>query len=411
VNAHSGAKPEWCVTQILQEFLPAYLRDHALPVHQLKVLDRLAACRSPKLGWSLWQCQQCRRAHWQPNGCGDRHCPGCQHQRTAAWLDKQRQALLPVRYYHWVFTLPALLRPLALQNQKLLYDLLFDSASASLLECAVQRLGAQIGLTALLHTWGANLMDHPHLHCLVTGGGLTPENSWAGPKQTRWLFPIHQVGALFKSKFCAGLLLLHTAGQLQFHGKLEPLKKTADFAALFLQISRQSWNVFAKGSVVGSEAVLQYLGRYTHRVALSNSRLQQLDRQARTVTFTYKDYADQNKIKPLTLSGSEFIRRLCLHILPQGFTKIRHYGLLANNRRQKFIPLARAALEKSPWRFEPKAAQPPASTAKVPGSRFTCPFCQAADLRCLGRGDSRGNITFFNPADCANARSLRLDSS
>jgi hypothetical protein len=267
---------------------------------------------------------------------------------------------LPVRYFHWVFTLPAALRPLLLQNQAPLYRLLFESASATLLQFGQQRFQAELGLTAILHTWGQNLMHHPHLHCLVTGGGLTAQNTWAGPKQTRWLFPVHAVARRFQGKFCAGLLQLHATGQLQFHGHSKPLQDAGAFAALLRQVRTGRWVVFAKGSVVGPDAVLDYLGRYTHPVAITNGRLRTLDPSARTLTFTYKDYADANRLKALTLTGVEFIRRLRLHLLPRGFTKIRHYGLLGNNRRHRRVAQARTALVTSPLRFAPVSTPRPA---------------------------------------------------
>lgn len=395
MSCSSGQLPELTLAQVLKVFLPEYLQDRALPAHQLKVLDRLARCRSGELGWTLWQCSHCHRSHWRPNGCGDRHCPSCQHQRSLEWLQRQRKALLPVRYFHWVFTLPAKLRPLALQNPAALYGLLFDSASASLLQFGNERFGAQLGITAILHTWGQNLMNHPHLHCLVTGGGLTPQNTWAGPKQARWLFPVQALAEMFKGKFCSGLLKLHATGKLQFHGPLQSLQEAQPFAQLLRQIRSQRWMLFAKGSVVGPDSVLNYLGRYTHRVAISNSRLRKMDSQSRTLTFTYKDYADANRIKPMTLSGLEFIRRLLLHLLPPGFTKIRHYGLLGNNRRKQRVALARVALEKSPFRFDPKQPHPPASS---PSPQILCPYCNGAELRCVARIDCSGKWTIFTPA-------------
>ena len=356
----------------------------------------------------MWQCQHCHRTHWRPHGCGDRHCPSCQHQRSRQWLQEQRRALLPVRYFHWVFTLPAPLRPVALQNPAALYRLLFDSASATLLQFGQQRFGAELGLTAILHTWGQNLMHHPHLHCLVTGGGLTAHNTWAGPKQSRWLFPVHAVGTMFQGKFCAALLQLHAAGQLQFHGQLQPLRAPATFAALLRQIRSQRWVVFAKGSVVGPEAVLNYLGRYTHRVAISNGRLRALDPCARTVSFAYKDYADANRLKTMTLTGVEFIRRLGLHLLPPRFTKIRHYGLLGNNRRHHRVPLARAALQTSPLRFAPQTAPPPAAPAPPP---LACPHCQGTDLRCIGRVERSGTVRLFARVILSRAAPAYADSS
>jgi Putative transposase/Transposase zinc-binding domain len=408
VSCPSGHTPELTLAKVLEVFLPEYLQGRCVPTHQLKVLRRLCRCRSPQLGWTVWQCQKCRRSHWRPNGCGDRHCPSCQHQLSHHWLQRQRQALLPVRYFHWVFTLPAKLRPLALQNPQPLYDLLFQSASATLLQFGQQRFGAELGITAILHTWGQNLMDHPHLHCLVTGGGLTAQNTWAGPKQARWLFPVHAVGHVFRAKFCAGLLQLHSTGRLQFHGALQSLSPTAAFIQLLGQLQAQRWVVFAKGSVVGPDHVLNYLGRYTHRVAISNSRLRALDLQARTLSFTYKDYADASRLKTLTFSGVEFIRRFLLHVLPRGFTKIRHYGLLRNNQRAQRVALARAALEQSPLRFAPKTSAPP--DAPAPPS-LACPHCQATSLRCVARIDASGKWTLFAGAARCPDLPRYLDSS
>ena len=328
MSCPSGQPPELTLTRVLEVFLPEYLQTHSVPAHPLNVLRRLGRCRSGQLGWTVWHCPHCQRSHWRPNGCGDRHCPSCQHQHSRQWLEKQRAALLPVRYFHWVFTLPAALRPLALQNPAALYGLLFDSASATLRQFGQQRFGAELGLTAILHTWGQNLMHHPHLHCLVSGGGLTAQNAWAGPRQARWLFPVHAVVDVFRAKFCAGLLRLHATGQLQFHGALQPLSPSAAFAERLRQLRQRRWVVFAQGSVVGPDHVLDYLGRYTHRVALSNSRLRALDLSARTVTFTYKDYADGQRLKSMVLPAAEFLRRFLFHVLPRGFTKIRHYGLL-----------------------------------------------------------------------------------
>ncbi len=408
MSCHSGPAPELTLAQLLKVFLPEYLERHSVPAHHLKVLRRLARCRSGELGWTVWQCQQCHRSHWRPHGCGDRHCPSCQHQRSLQWLEAQRSALLPVRYFHWVFTLPAALRPLVLQNPAPLYRLLFESASATLLEFGQERFQAELGLTAILHTWGQNLMNHPHLHCLVTGGGLTAQNTWAGPKQARWLFPVHAVAQRFRGKFCAGLLQLHHTGKLQFHGTLQPLQDSGAFTALLRQVRSRRWVVFAKGSVVGPDHVLDYLGRYTHRVAISNSRLRALDPKARTVSFTYKDYADAQRIKTLTLPAAEFIRRFLLHLLPPGFTKIRHYGLLGNNRRRQRLPRARAALASSPLRFAPTSPECP---SREPAPPLACPHCQGTDLRCIGRVDRSGKLTLFARARLPTTAPSYADSS
>jgi hypothetical protein len=341
------------------------------------------------------------------HGCGDRHCPACQYQRTRQWLEHQRRALLPVRYFHWVFTLPAALRPLALQNPAPLYGALFDGAAATLLEFGQQRFAAELGLTAVLHTWGQNLMPHPHLHCLVTGGGLTAQDTWAGPDPPRWRFPVQAVAKMFQGKFIAALLQLHTTGKLQFHGTLAHLQPAAAFTAFLAQLAAPPWVVFAKGSVVGPDAVLEYLGRYTHHVALSNRRLRTLDPHARTLTFRYKDYAQAGRVKPLTLTGTEFLRRFRCHLLPHGFTKVRHYGLLANHRRHRRVALARTALEHSPCRFAPPAPATPAPALPP----LTCPHCQGTHLCCVARLDVSGRGTLFFAAARLGLTPGSFDSS
>jgi hypothetical protein len=286
-----------------------------------------------------------------------------------------------VRYYHWVFTLPAILRPLALQNQALLYRLLFDAASKTLLQFGRERFDVEIGVTALLHTWGQNLMDHPHVHCLVTGGGLqtAPDgcHRWVGPAQSRYLFPVKAVAAMFAGKFIDGLQDLRRHGKLTYEGTLAGWKSDAEWKAMIATLRSRKWIVFGKGSVTGPESVLEYLGRYTHRVAIANSRITAMT--DRTVSFRYKDYRDGSVLKTMTLSGVEFLHRLSLHVLPEGFTKIRHYGLLGNNRRKRMLPLAREALKGSRWyvAIAPVTPKPAAIVEEV-----ECPRCGAAELLC-----------------------------
>ena len=255
-----------------------------------------------------------------------------------------------------------------------------------------ERFGARLGVTALLHTWGQNLMEHPHMHCLVTGGGLINEPgkspAWRGPKQAQYLFPVQAVAAMFRGKFLAGLKSLRTEGALEFHGRLELRRDPPVWEPTMGVLHGTKWNVFGKGSVAGPESVLEYLGRYTHRVAISNKRLVRMD--DRTVTFRYKDYRNGDALKEMTLGGAEFVRRLSLHILPAGFTKIRHYEILGINRRATLVPLARQALEKSPWRpeFAP-VRQTPLPKPELRG----CPRCGSEDIVCMGQLDPSGNFT------------------
>ena len=380
------------VAAVLRRFLSAFHSCTPASPHALQVLRRLSRCHTGQLGWALWQCERCQRPHWRPLGCGDRHCPECTSRAREAWLGKQRAALLPVRYYHWVFTLPAALRPLALQNPKAIYSLLFDSASQTLLQFGEERLGVRLGVTALLHTWGQNLMDHPHVHCLVTGGGLVtspgPSPEWRGPKQSRYLFPVQAVAAMFRGKFLAGLKALRAEGKLEFHGRLKPLAEPVVWGRTLGALHGAKWVVFGKGSVAGPDCVLEYLGRYTHRVAISNGRIVRVD--DRTVTFRYKDYRGGDALKEMTLDGVEFVRRLSLHILPAGFTKIRHYGILGNNRRATSVLLARAALENSRWRLD--ASPAPAAAALPKRKPGGCPHCTSDEIVCLGRLDAHGRF-------------------
>lgn len=384
------------VAAVLRRFLPDFTQRTPVSPHILKILRRLSRCFTGKLGWALWQCERCSAPHWRPLGCGDRHCPQCTTRAREAWLEKQRRAILPVRYYHWVFTLPAVLRPLALQNPKAIYTLLFAAAAETLLQFGEQRLGVCLGVTALLHTWGQNLGEHPHLHCLVTGGGLViqpgrpPE--WRGPKQAQYLFPVQAVAALYQGKFLAGLDALRAEGALQFHGRLQSWRDPAVWERTLGALRGSKWIVFGKGSVAGPESVLEYLGRYTHRVAISNGRIVRMDEKS--VTFRFKDYRDASRLKEMTLAGVEFVRRLSLHILPPGFTKIRHYGILGNNRRATLVPLARQALEHSPWRLD---SPPLTRTPPRKPEASACPRCGSDDIVCLGRLDASGRFTALRP--------------
>ncbi len=375
------------VAAVLRRFLPSF--PGPLSPHTQQVLRRLSRCHTGQLGWTLWQCAACSAAPWRPQGCGDRHCPACTTRAREAWLKRQQQALLPVRYFHWVFTLPAVLRPLALQNPTALYTLLFEAASTTLLPFGTERLGVRLGITALLHTWGQNLLDHPHLHCLVTGGGLTAEDppQWRGPPQAQFLFPVRAVAARFAGQFLAGLEDLRARGALIFAGRLTAWRDPGVWQRTLQVLRGTTWVVFAKGSVVGPDSVLHYLGRYTHRVALSNARLLRLDEQ--TVRFRYKDYRRGEALREMTLEGREFVRRFALHVLPPDFTKIRHYGILGNNRRSKDVPAARTALEGSPWRVDLAPTKPPPPPTPEPS---TCPRCDSAERICVGRLEASGRF-------------------
>lgn len=366
------------LAEVLRAGLPAYARTHRLPAHHWKVLNAIQACRTPLLGGHQYQCAHCHRAHFAPHGCGNRHCPTCQAINSQRWLAAQAEVLLPIPYFHIVFTLPHSLNPLIQQNQRALYDLLFAAGSDTLLSFGRNHLGAQLGVTAVLHTWSQTLLDHYHLHCIVSGGGPALEGrNWVG-SHPDYLFAVQALSPVFRAKFCEGLQRLYAQGQLEFHGQLKPLAETVNFQALMREATRTSWVVYSKRPFAGPRQVLAYLSRYTHRVGISNRRLLALERPEQRVAFDYKDYAEGARHKTMRLGLEEFLRRLRLHLLPPRFVKIRHYGLLANRGRQVRLQQARVLLGAEPMAAEALAAlaAPKGSAAPWP----VCPHCGWAAL-------------------------------
>jgi putative transposase/transposase-like zinc-binding protein len=353
-------------------------------VAQQRVLKELAACRTAVLGGHLQECLQCGYQQPSYNSCRNRHCPKCQAAARAAWLEDRAAELLPVPYFHVVFTLPALLGPLALQNQKVVYGLLFACAAETLREVAAdpKHLGAQVGFLAVLHTWGQNLQFHPHLHCVVPGGGLSPDRTAWVACRPNFFLPVRVLSRVFRGKFLERLQQAFARGQLSFHGT-----QTACPQAAFAQVVRQAyatdWVVYAKPPFGGPEQVLKYLARYTHRVAISNDRL--LDLQDGQVTFRWKNYARRSRWQTLTLPAEEFIRRFLLHVLPPGFVRIRYYGFLSQGQRTERLALCRRLLVvPAPAEAEPNAvaADAPAATATPPAA---CPRCGHGPLRVVAR--------------------------
>jgi hypothetical protein len=372
-TALSPGPPSLRLADVLRAGLPAYAQAHRLPAHHWKILNAMLACRTPLLGGHQYECARCHCGHFAPHGCGNRHCPTCQGINSRQWLAAQAELLLPVPYFHVVFTLPHELNPLIGQNQRPLYDLLFASVAETLLAFGRNNLGAQLGLTAVLHTWSQRLLDHYHLHCIVSGGGPAVDGqSWVASRPD-YLFNVAALSTVFRAKFCEGLQGLYASGQLQFHGQLAPLQTQRAFQAVVRQAAEKGWVVYSKRPFAGPEQVLAYLSGYTHRVGISNRRLLGLDAAAGTVSFDYKDYADNARHKTTTLGLEEFIRRLRLHFLPPHFVKIRHYGLLANRGRQERLGRARALL--CPGQVPP----PPSPALKVRPSPV-CPHCGWAAL-------------------------------
>jgi len=357
----------------------------SLPAHHWRILNALLACRTPALGGHRYACEDCGKTHFVPHSCRNRHCPLCQGQAAHRWLEQQEAALLPVPYFHLVFTLPHVLNPLIRQNQRALYRLLFQTVSQTLLQFGQQRWGVQVGITAVLHTWSQTLLDHYHLHCVVTGGGLAEDGARWVQAPDHYLFSVRALSAVFRGKFCAGLAGLHAEGQLQFHGQLAALAQADRFAQLLRQAARQKWVVYAKRPFAGPQTVLAYLSRYTHRVAISPRRLLALDEAQQTVTFAWKDYADSARRKTMTLSLGEFVRRFCLHLLPERFVKIRHFGFLSPRQRSRCVAQARALLgsgipEPTPTPSPTAASPTPASPTPECEPGPTCPHCGSARL-------------------------------
>ena len=339
--------------------------------HQ-KVLLAIARCRTAALGGHRDRCIGCgHTTKISYNPCRNRHCPRCQGNARLRWLKARERELLPTRYVHAVFTLPRELAPLALQNKRLIYNLLFHASAETLIEVArnPRHLGAQIGFFSVLHSWNQRLQFHPHVHCVLAAGGLAPDHSrWISARRSFFL-PIGVLSRVFRGKFVEGLRNAFHRGELQFHGAFLPLAQPRAFAAWLRVLFRHDWVVYAKKPFGGPEHVLRYLGAYTHRVAISNSRLVALS--GGNITFRWRDSAHGNKKRLMTLAVEEFLRRFLLHLLPPGFVRIRNFGFLANRKRATLLPLCLQLLGGS----EKPTAEPASSATESPHSLWNCPVC------------------------------------
>ena len=335
------------VAEIFRQHGPQYRQAHAetLSRGQRRVMGAIECCRTAALGGHVERCDACGHLRIAYNSCRDRHCPKCQSLARAQWLEERQAELLEVEYFHVVFTLPEPIAALAYQNKKLLYDMLFHASAQTLRTIAAdpEHLGAEIGFLTILHTWGQNLLHHPHVHCVVPGGGISPDGSrWIGCRPGFFL-PVRVLSRLFRRLFLEALQKSFEAGALQFFSNLEPLRDKAEFAAYLAAAGNTEWVVYAKAPFGGPAQVLRYLGRYTHRVAISNNRL--LGLEDGRVRFLWKDYKHEGAKRVMDLAAEEFIRRFLLHVLPQGFQHIRSYGFLANRYRETKIALCRKLLE------------------------------------------------------------------
>lgn len=372
------------VADVIRAYGSSYLEAYggSAFADQKRVLRNIADCRTAALGGHKTKCNECGHEEIAYNSCRNRHCPKCQAAARAQWLEARAAELLPVPYFHVVFTLPQSMAAIALQNKRVVYGILFRAASKTLLQIAAdpKHLGAQIGFLAVLHTWGQNLMHHPHLYCVVPGGGLSSDGSMWVPCRKHFFLPVRILSRVFRGKFMALIREAYRRGKLAFHGKLAGLSQSGRFEQDLNTAANHEWVVYAKRPFGGPEQVLKYLARYTHRVAISNSRL--ISMEDGKVTFRWKDYTEGNEKTTMTLDGAEFIRRFLLHVLPPGFMRIRHFGFLANRSRQTKLELCRQALAVK--RSPPAKPSIDANDAAEPREKqydgALCPACKKGEL-------------------------------
>ena len=334
------------MADVFRRYGPAYRQKHApsLSQAQRRVMSDIELCRTAALGGHLEECDCCGHQRPAYNSCANRHCPKCQSLARAQWLEDRQAELLPVEYFHVVFTLPEEIAAIAYQNKEEVYGILFRATAETLRTIAAdpQHLGAEIGFFAVLHSWGQNLLFHPHLHCVVPGGGIAPDGKHWIACRPRFFLPVRVLSARFRRLFLEHLQAAFDTGQLQFFSSLEHLRDPKAFLQYLAPLRKKKWVVYAKPPFGGPQQVLNYLGRYTHRVAISNNRLLSIDDGK--VAFRWKDYRHHDQQKTMTLDAEEFIRRFLLHVLPDGFQRIRHYGFLGHRYRQAKLTLCRQLL-------------------------------------------------------------------
>jgi len=343
-------RPRLEVADVFRRYGDSYRQQHgaSLSVAQRRVMMSIEVCRTAALGGHVEQCDHCGHQRIAYNSCRDRHCPKCQSLARAEWIQHRLSELLDCSYFHVVFTVPEEIAAIAYQNKKVVYGILFRATAETLQTIAAdpRHLGAEIGFFAVLHTWGSNLLHHPHLHCLVPGGGISPDSSRWISCRPGFFLPVRVLSRLFRRLFLQYLQQAFDAGQLHFFSGLEPLQQPPCFARYLAPLRRSEWVVYAKRPFAGPQQVLDYVGRYTHRVAISNDRL--LDIDGGKVQFRWKDYRHQGQQKTMTLEVDEFIRRFLLHVLPNGFRRIRYYGFLAARQRKSKRSLCRRLLGMAP---------------------------------------------------------------
>lgn len=380
-------RPKLEVADVFRRYGAAYRQHHAgsLPRGQRRVMSAIELCRTAALGGHLEQCDSCGHQRPAYHSCRNRHCPKCQSLARAQWLQDRQAELLPTQYFHVVFTLPAEIAAIAYQNKEVVYGILFRAAAETLRTIAAdpKHLGVEIGFLAILHSWGQNLLFHPHLHCVVPGGGISPDGQRWIACRPRFFLPVRVLSCLFRRLFLEHLQTAFDHGQLQFFAALERLREPRAFAQYLAPLKKADWVVYSKPPFGGPEHVLNYLGRYTHRVAISNNRLLAIDNSK--VTFSWKGYRDHDRQKIMTLDADEFIRRFLLHVLPDGFQRIRHYGFLSHRYRQAKLALCRQLLGVVLPLVDPDSAQDKPDYRELyeqltGKSLRECPVCHAGHM-------------------------------
>ena len=394
------AGPE--VADIFRRYGATYRETHgaSLCTAQRRVMSAIELCRTAALGGHVERCDRCDHQRVCYNSCRDRHCPKCQSLARAQWLEDRQAELLDTQYFHVVFTVPQPVAAIALQNKQVVYNILFRAASETLRTIAAdpKHLGAQIGFFAVLHTWGQTLSHHPHLHCVVPGGGISPDGTRWISCRANYLLPVPVLAPLFRRLFLGYLRQAFDAGDLQFFSSLEPLRIRNAFLRHLAPAWKEDWVVYAKPPFAGPDDVLKYVARYTHRVAISNDRL--LDINDGKVQFRWKDYRDDNRHKTMTLDADEFIRRFLLHVLPDGFQRIRYFGFLANRYRAEKLALCRQLMQMPPPITRDVHKDYRDRYEALTGvSLKTCPLC-----RC-------GTMVVVETFECTSCRAPFMDTS
>jgi hypothetical protein len=378
-----SSKPAHEVADIFRLYGGQYRRRYRLPLSHLKVMQAIEVCRTAYLGGHVERCDRCGFERVAYNSCRNRHCPKCQALAKAQWLEKRSVELLPIGYFHVVFTLPHELNALTLCNKKSILGLLFEVVSQTLMEFTgdpKHGLGGRPGFTAILHTWDQKLMDHFHLHCLLAGGALSFNGERFVCAKNNYLFPVRALSKVFRGRFIDSLRRIFANGDLIFPGKIAHVGTPKGFSSLISQLWQKDWIVYSKAPFNGPQKVLDYLGRYTHRVAIANHRIMKI--ADGSVTFGYRDRRDGDKCKQMTITAEEFIRRFLLHVLPDSFVRIRHYGFLASRRKKRDLPKCRALLDLD---SEPPQLRPETTQQKI--LRLTgvdlaqCPCCGQGCMR------------------------------